>query len=340
MSCQSWYRNMRGKYITAGEIARVLQGSIWGNPDARLYGIALPQESDSKMLTFYSGRDSREYLPRISFGACIVPLSGVCNDNRTYIVTMRQPDDILHTVLRYMCGRGMYQYSYTEDNHIAENVQFGQNVSLGKGVAIGKNTIIENNVVIGSGVSVGEGSLIRSHVTICDRVRVGDRVIIQCGAVVGGDSFEFDFNDTDGYQKIVNVGSVDIQDDVEIGSNTTIDRGTIGDTVIGSGTKIDNLVHIAHEVKIGRRCKICAQCGIAGWSVVGDGTVLYGQVGVADQVEIDHEVTVLGKSGVTKHITAGQVVSGIPARDNRERLRELSFLKKQNRKRREKYGDK
>ena len=155
-------------------------------------------------------------------------------------------------------------------------------------------------------------------------MRIGNNVHIQSGAIIGSDSFEY--AEEDGWKKIPNIGTVIIGDNVVIGANTTLARGTIGNTIIGSGTVIDNQVQIGHEVKIGQNCKICAQCALAGWSSIGNNVILYGKTGVSNNVVIEDNAVVLGMSGVTKRVYEGKVVSGNPAKANTEYLREKAAL--------------
>jgi UDP-3-O-[3-hydroxymyristoyl] glucosamine N-acyltransferase len=186
-------------------------------------------------------------------------------------------------------------------------------------VSIGKGTVIHPFVYIGEDTSIGENCIIYPNVTLREGVRLGNRVIIHSGSAVGSDGFGYVF-DGGVYHKIPQVGGVLIEDDVEIGSNVSIDRATTGNTVIGKGSKIDNLSQIAHNVRIGSNSIIVAQVGIAGSSEIGDYVTLGGQVGVADHTKIDPETMVGAQSGVMGHVTKG-VYSGSPAFPHRDWLK-------------------
>ena len=199
----------------------------------------------------------------------------------------------------------------------------GENVSIGERVRIGPSAVLEDGVVIGddtqigAGVFIGEGSRIGAesilypNVTIREGVRIGQRVIIHSGTVVGSDGFGFAFH-AGKYHKIPQIGGVIIEDDVEIGANVAIDRAAMGQTLIGRGTKLDNLVQVGHNVKIGENSILVSQVGISGSSQIGNNVTLAGQVGVAGHLSIGDQSVVGGKSGVTKDIPAGSKVSGFP----------------------------
>ncbi len=197
---------------------------------------------------------------------------------------------------------------------IDSTTRIGPLCTVGDGGRIGANCQLVASVNIGADVQIGEGCIIYPGVTIMNGCRIGDRVIIHPGVVIGSDGFGFAESPT-GLKKIKQVGWVEIGDDVEIGSNTTIDRGAIGPTRIGSGTKIDNLVQIAHNVEIGEHSIVVAQVGISGSTKIGNGVVLAGQVGLVGHIEIGDGVQVGAQSGINKSIPAGKKVFGTPARD-------------------------
>jgi len=214
---------------------------------------------------------------------------------------------------------------------VGRGVQLGERVSIGPYVVIGDDVIIGDAVaigamcVIGEGVEIGDGSQLLPSVTLYAGARLGRRVRVHSGARLACDGFGYVFRDG-AHQKMPHVGRCIIGDDVEIGANTTIDRGSIDDTVIGAGTKIDNLVHVAHNVRIGRGCLIMAQVGIAGSVHVGDGCILAGQVGISGHHTIGDRVTLAAQAGVFGDIPAGETWSGYPARPHREALRSHAAL--------------
>ncbi len=196
---------------------------------------------------------------------------------------------------------------------------------IGDGAIIGDGVVLDPNVTIGAGVRIGDRSHIHPNATLYAGTTIGSRVIIQAGARVGADGFGYIFRGG-AHERIPHVGRCIIEDDVEIGANTTIDRGSIDDTVIGAGTKIDNLVHVAHNVRIGRCCLILAHVGISGSAHIEDGCILAGQVGVAGHMTIGKGATVGGQAGVFGNVPAGETWTGYPARPHRESLRASAAL--------------
>ncbi len=220
------------------------------------------------------------------------------------------------------------------DAAVGAGVSIGPFVTIGARASIGARTIIHPNAVIGPGAAVGEDCVIHSHVSIRDGVIIGDRVVLHDGAVVGSDGFGFARQPDGSHFKIPQTADLVIEDDVEIGANTTIDRPAVGETRIRAGTKIDNLVQIAHGVTIGRRALLAAQVGISGSTVIEDDVVLAGQVGVAGHLRIGKGAVATAQSGIPNSVAPGAVVSGYPAIANREWLkasavfRQLPALKK------------
>lgn len=198
------------------------------------------------------------------------------------------------------------------DARVAPTASVGPLTVVGPGAEVGADTILEAHVAVGAGVCIGQGCRIFPQVTLRDGVVLGDRVTVHCGTVIGADGFGY-ARDGHRYVKIPQVGRVVIEDDVEIGANVTIDRATLGETRIGRGTKIDNLVQIGHNVRVGADTVIVAQVGISGSARIGSRVTLAGQVGVVDHVEIGDDVIVGAQAGVTKDIPPGSVVLGSPA---------------------------
>ncbi len=208
---------------------------------------------------------------------------------------------------------------------IGREVTIGAGVVIGEGARVGDRALLEPNVVVGAGVEIGEDTRLCAGVTLYAGTTVGRRVIVHAGARLGSDGFGYVFRDG-AHRKIPHVGRCVIEDDVEIGANTTIDRGSIDDTVIGAGTKIDNLVHIGHNCRIGRLCLLMAQVGISGSTRVEDGSILAGQVGVGGHVTIGKGATIGGQAGVFGDVPAGATWSGYPARPHKEALRAQAAL--------------
>ncbi|MCF6272937.1 MAG: UDP-3-O-(3-hydroxymyristoyl)glucosamine N-acyltransferase [Rhodobacteraceae bacterium] len=244
-------------------------------------------------------------------------LSGI---NRLFAPAISAPPGIHPTAL------------VSEDARIGKNASIGAFVVIEAGVVIGENARILSHVSIAADAQIGADCLLYQGVRICARVQIGARFLAQPNAVIGADGFSFvspepgavdaarlgeqpkagQFEEV-GYARTNSLGSVTILDDVEVGAGSTIDRGTIADTVIGTGTKIDNMVHVGHNVQVGAHCLLCAQVGIGGSVVISDRVVLAGQVGVADHVTIGTNVVAAGKSGISSNVPPNRFIMGNPA---------------------------
>lgn len=201
---------------------------------------------------------------------------------------------------------------------LGADVSVGPFVAIGEGAVIGDRTVIYPNVTIGAGVRVGSDCLIHSNVAIRERCTIGNGVILQNGVVVGGDGYGFVRRGDGTHEKIPQVATVVIEDDVELGANTTVDRPAVGETRIKAGTKIDNLVQIGHGVTVGRNVLMAAQVGVAGSTDIDDDVVFGGQVGVGGHLTIGRGAVAVGQSGVTNSLDPGALVAGYPAIDSRE----------------------
>jgi UDP-3-O-[3-hydroxymyristoyl] glucosamine N-acyltransferase len=201
---------------------------------------------------------------------------------------------------------------------IGADVSIGPFVVVEDGAQIGDRTIVRAHAVVGAGAVIGSDCLLHTRVTIRERVRVGARCVFQDGAVIGSDGFGFAHREDGTHEKIPQVATVIIEDDVEVGANTTIDRPAVGETRIKHGTKIDNLVQIAHGVRVGSNALLAAQVGIAGSSVIGDDVMLGGQVGVTGHVTVGDRAKAAAKTGVTGNVPADAFITGYPHMDNLE----------------------
>lgn len=211
---------------------------------------------------------------------------------------------------------------------IGPDVTIGPFVAIGRGARIGAGTIVESHVAVGDDASIGAACTIHSHVAIRHEVQIGNRVVIQDGAVIGSDGFGFVRRRDGTHRKIPQVGRVVIEDDVEIGANSTVDRPAVGETRIAAGAKIDNLVQVAHGVKIGRNVLLAAQVGIAGSTVLEDDVVMAGQSGATGHVRLGRGAIVGAKSAVTKDVDAGQHVAGVPASEVAEWRESVVLMRK------------
>jgi UDP-3-O-[3-hydroxymyristoyl] glucosamine N-acyltransferase len=214
------------------------------------------------------------------------------------------------------------------DAVIGSGVSIGAFVVVDEGVVIGARAVLGPHVSVGRRAVIGEDAVIHAHVSIREGTVLGRRVVVQDGAVVGSDGFGFAKREDGSYEKIPQPGIVVVEDDVEIGANSAIDRPAVGETRIGAGVKMDNLVQVAHGVRVGRDTLLCAQVGIAGSATIGAGVVLAGQVGVAGHLEIGDRVTATAQTGIPNSVDEGEVVSGYPAIPNREWLKSSAVFRR------------
>ena len=211
---------------------------------------------------------------------------------------------------------------------VGPDCHIGAFVSVGAGAMIGARTIVHPHAVIYPGVVIGDDCVIHAHASIRERCRIGNRVIIQNGAVIGSDGFGFAPRPDGSYQKIPQTAPVVVEDDVEIGANTTIDRPAVGETRIQAGTKIDNLVMVAHGVHVGRNVLLAGQVGIAGSTTIGDSSVFAGQVGVAGHLHVGKGTKATAQTGIPNSLPDGAFVSGYPAIDNRDWLKSSAVFRR------------
>lgn len=314
-----------------GEIAKLIGGEVVGDANTKITGLTGIEKAGSGDLVF--ARDVR-YLREAEntlASAIIVPLE--IEESTKPIIRVRNPDYAFSKLLEMEVPRHKFQKGIHTTAVIGKDVKLGKNLSIGAHVVIGdeskigNNTIIYPLVYIGEKVKIGNNTLIYANVSIREETSIGNNVIIHNGAVIGSDGFGF-VKENGKYYKVPQIGRVTIEDDVEIGANVTVDRATIGETIIKRGTKIDNLVQIAHNVTIGEDCAVVAQVGISGSVEVGNNVVLAGQVGVAGHLKIGENSVVAGKSGVTKDIPPNSYVSGFPAQSHKEELKIKASLQR------------
>lgn len=319
--------------LTAAAVANAVSGRVVGDADAAVTAIAPLDRAGPQDLSFLASARYASLLADARAGVVLVApdLAETAGAHVKARVVVEKPHDALLTLIPRLyqpaprapgvdptarLGRGVT---------LGDGVTIGAHAVIGDGAAVGDGSWIESHVVVGAGVTIGRDCRLHPHVALYPGARLGDRVQIHSGARIGSDGFGYVFREG-AHQKIPHVGRAIIEHDVEIGANTTIDRGSIDDTVIGAGTKIDNLVHIAHNVRIGRLCLIMAQVGIAGSTHVGDGVILAGQAGVGGHAEIGKGARIGAQAGVFGDVPAGETWSGYPARPHRESLRSQAAL--------------
>jgi len=314
------------------ELAQIVGGMLSKVEDTTIERLAPPLKADKCTLALALSEEEIENLSKTSAKAALVPL-GV---NLEFISTIEveRPRLAMMKLLHLFAVPPDTQPNVhpTATVHpsakLGENVSIGANVFIGRDVVIGNNSKILPNTYIGKNVTLGDNCLIYANCSIGDFAQIGNRVILNFGVSIGADGFSFvtenqsnieqaraegeikDSKDGQKIFKIPSIGSVTIEDDVEIGANTTIDRGTIENTVIGEQTKIDNLVQIGHNCKIGKGCMIVSQVGIAGSCHIGDRVVIAGQAGLADHINIGADSIIMAQAGVTKSFPEKTIIIG------------------------------
>ena len=312
-------------------LAAVAGGTAEGDTWRLIRGVA-PLESATERDVVFA--DSERALERTlqSQAGCIVVEEGVEAGGRTVIRARNPKLAFARIVTRFhpqpRPALGIHPTAVVDPGaRLGEGAHVGAHAVVGAWVEVGPETVIGAACVLGEGVRLGPGCFLHPRVTIYPGTTIGARVILHSGVVLGSDGFGYVF-DGQGYHKFPQVGTLEVGDDVEVGANTTIDRGALGATLIGSGTKIDNLVQVAHNVTIGEHCAIASQTGISGSVVIEPYVVIGGQVGIGDHVRIERGAVLGGGCGVLPHktIRRGQTVWGTPARPIKEHLEQLATL--------------
>lgn len=334
---------------TVEEITHVVGGLLNKAQDSEITQIAPPLLADENTLALALSEEEIENLSRTKAKAALVPL-GVTIDGFTTIEVERPRlamMKLLHMFYKEPESETGVHPSATihPTAKLGENVSIGPNVVVGRDAQIGDNTKILANSYIGGGAKIGYDCFFHSGINIGERVQVGNKVILHNGVSLGSDGFSFVTENPDNIErakkegaileentehkifKIPSIGSVVIGDNVEIGANSAIDRGTIEDTIIGEDTKIDDLVMIGHNCKIGKGCMIVSQVGIAGSCVIGDRVVIAGQAGLADHLSIGNDSIIAAKAGVSKSFPEKSIVVGAPAVPRKEFIRQLKTMK-------------
>ena len=318
--------------LTLRELADRLGCRLDGDGDITIRRVASLGEAGPGDVSFLASKKYASLLGTTGASAVIVGIDGPAAP----CATLRTPDPYLAfaNAAAWLAPDDRPEPGVSAQAVVAASATLGDRVSvgpyatIGAGVVIGARSIIHPHAVIYPGVSIGDDCIIHAHVSIRERCRLGHRVVVQNGAVIGSDGFGFAPRPDGTYQKIPQVAAVVIEDDVEIGANTTIDRPAVGQTLIQAGTKIDNLVQIAHGVHVGHNVMLASQVGIAGSSTIGDSVVLAGQVGVVGHIEIGHHTKVTGQSGIHSSVPAGSFLSGSAAIDNRDWLKSSAVFRR------------
>ena len=314
---------MERKSISLKELSAHVGGVITGDSSVMIHGVAGLKEAGAGEITFLSNPRYAQLLGETKASAVILSKSDPKLQCAQLVVenTYYAFAQILNLLVTepYRPG-GISSHAYIgKDVRLGRGLTIHPFVTIALGAEIGDRVVLYPGVFIGAESRIGADTVIHSNASIREKVRIGERVIIQSGAVIGSDGFGF-ATYQGRHHKIPQIGTVIIEDDVEIGANVTVDRAAMGKTVVGRGTKIDNQVQIAHNVVVGEHCLLVSQVGISGSAVIGDHVTLAGQTGVAGHLTIGDHVVAGGRSGVTKDIRPNQMVSGYPAIPHRQWL--------------------
>ncbi len=315
--------------ISLGEIASAIDGKLVGDANHIIKGVSQIQDASSETITFLSNPAYEKYLATTNADAVIVEKEIFLKQKMGILVQNSQ--FAMAKVLRLFNPISKKSQIINRAAHISDYANIGKEVSIGSGACIEKGVEIKDgckvgpNSFIGENTILGNNSELHANVSIYNNTIIGSNVIVHSGSVIGSDGFGFVMINGV-HEKIPQTGNVVIEKNVEIGSNCSIDRGTIGSTIIGEMTKIDNLVHIAHNVKIGTGCLITAGFAVAGSTEIGDFCTFAGQVGVAPHLKIGNNIIVASKAGVTKSLKGEGVYAGFPARDIKEHNRRQALV--------------
>ncbi|UCG85158.1 MAG: UDP-3-O-(3-hydroxymyristoyl)glucosamine N-acyltransferase [Gemmatimonadota bacterium] len=320
--------------LTAGAIAELVGGKLVGSETTLIRGAASLDRAGPLDLSFVASRKYLPHVERTEAGAVLVT-SGL-GDVKAGPATRILVDDV-HRALGQVLAKlyaepqptwGVHHTAIVgRGSRWSGRIGLGPYACLGGDVRLGSDCRIGHHATIESGAVLGDRCVIGVNALVCSAARLGNDVVLQAGARVGTPGYAFT-SDGSGHARLQHVGGCFIEDAVEVGANTTIDRGSLGDTVVGQGTKIDNLVQIAHNVRIGERCLVMAQVGLAGTTVVEDDVVLAGQAGLAGHLTVGRGAKVAAQAGVIGDVAEGETVSGYPARPHREVLRQAASLRK------------
>ncbi len=312
------------------EIASWFEGEVVGDDAVEIKHVAKIEEAENGSLTFLANPKYEKHLATTRASAVLVSRTVDLSKLRDRVsLTFIKVDDPYLAFVRTLKAltpeldpfpAGIDPTaSVGAKAQIGRDVVLGRNVVVGDGASIGDRTKLAHGCVIGTNAQIGSDCLLYPNVVVYHKCRVGDRVIIHSGVVIGADGFGFAPKKDGSYEKIPQLGIVVLDDDVEVGANTTIDRATVGETRVKRGVKIDNLVQIAHNVMIGENTVIAAQTGISGSVKIGNNCIIAGQVGIGGHVEIAERTTILGQSGITKSLLIpGKTYFGTPAKEARE----------------------
>ncbi len=315
--------------FTAGQIAEQLKGEVVGDPSIEISGLAPADCARAGELTF--AENAAYFAAAEQSQASVILVAGPFESATKVLIRVGNPRVALARLLPLFFPPEKHPRGIHPSANIASSAQIdptahiGPNCIVSPGVRLGARSVLMGGNYLGADCHLGEDVCLFPNVVLYRRTQIGHRVTIHAGTVIGSDGYGYVL-DEGRHRKMLQIGYVTIGDDVEIGANTAIDRGALGPTVIGEGTKIDNLVHVAHNVVIGRHCLIMGQVGFAGSTRLGDYTVVASQSGIADHLKIGNQVIIGAKSGVMRDIPDGGKVLGIPAAADKQAKRQIIAL--------------
>lgn len=320
--------------LTANELAQIVNGEVEGNGNVLINNFAKIEEAQSGSITFLANMKYSHYIYETNATAVLVKSDFIPERPiKATLIKVADPYQTLASLMTMVNSNvekptGIENPSYISSGvEIPDTTYVGAFAYIGKNVKIGKNVSIYPQVYIGNDVTIGDDTTIYAGAKIYNNCEIGNRCIIHSGAVIGADGFGFAPTDS-GYEKIPQIGNVVLEDDTEIGANTTIDRATMGSTRIGQGSKLDNLIQVAHNVNIGKYNVFAAQVGVAGSTQIGDYNRVGGQVGFAGHIKVGNMNEFGAQSGIPNNVSDNNRLIGYPAVDARTFAKNLVYIKK------------
>lgn len=311
--------------LKAQEVAELINGVVEGDNNSTINKLSKIENGDNNSLSFLGNPKYNEYLYKSTASIVIVNKSLELKEPVTpTLIRVEDANLAFSTLLEHFNNQQISNQGIDNESSISSNVKIGKNIYFGKysiaenNVLIGNNVKIHSHVHISENVEIGDNCIVYPGVKLYRNTVIGKNCIIHSGTVIGSDGFGFNKDDKGNNLKVIHNGNVVIEDNVEIGSNCSIDRATLGSTILKSGVKIDNLVQIAHNVVVGNNTCIAAQVGIAGSTIIGDDCLIGGQVGISGHLKIGDRVQMQAKSGVLKNIEDDSVIMGYPAFNYRD----------------------
>ena len=306
--------------FTAQQIAGILEGEVVGNPEAEVSKLSKIEEGFEGSLTFLANPKYTAHIYKTQASITIVNKTfEPDNDLKTTLIKVEDAYMAFSKILEYYNSVKLNKVGVEQPSFISESAKYGENLYIGAFSYIADNVVIGNNVkifpnsYIGDNVTLGDNTIIFSGAKIYSETIIGKNCVINSGAIIGADGFGFAPNENGGYNKVPQIGNVILEDFVDVGAGTTIDRATLGSTIVREGVKLDNQIQIAHNVEIGKNTVIAAQTGIAGSTHIGEHCQIGGQVGIAGHITIGNNVKIQAQSGIARHVKDNEILQGSPA---------------------------